>query len=363
MNRPSQNSNRIAIIGTIPPPFGGVSIHIERKLALLERANIGFTVYEQSCKDDPNRNIVPFKPSVFSFLKLLWRMPERLVHFHTNRLPVLAVAAWVLRFRRKNYIFTIHSEQPLRVIRGANVITRLAYKNCLRNASHIICVSSTIEEFMLSIGVPQSRTAVIPAFLPPTEKETCPTNIPEEVNRFLERYNKTVGTHGWFGYFIDGVHVYSFDHVVELAKHLKANHPDVGLYTIISGTYEESHRDQIFELRKAAQLEDNWMIIESQFVAAALYKKTDVFIRPTITDGDSVSIRECLFLDTPVVASDAVKRPKGCHIFPNRDFDAMLKLTIEALNSSAKPSALTTADGFENRLIQILEHNVKTTYS
>jgi glycosyltransferase involved in cell wall biosynthesis len=47
----------------------------------------------------------------------------------------------------------------------------------------------------------------------------------------------------------------------------------------------------------------------------------DLFVRPTNTDGDSVSIREALHLGLPVVASDAVSRPEVCSIFATRDMD------------------------------------------
>jgi glycosyltransferase involved in cell wall biosynthesis len=42
---------------------------------------------------------------------------------------------------------------------------------------------------------------------------------------------------------------------------------------------------------------------------------SDVFVRPTFTDGDSISVREALSLGIPVIASDCVERPDGVVLF------------------------------------------------
>jgi glycosyltransferase involved in cell wall biosynthesis len=50
----------------------------------------------------------------------------------------------------------------------------------------------------------------------------------------------------------------------------------------------------------------------------------DVFLRPTIEDGDSISVREALSLGVPVVASRVGMRPSGAILFRPGDVDEML---------------------------------------
>jgi hypothetical protein len=50
---------------------------------------------------------------------------------------------------------------------------------------------------------------------------------------------------------------------------------------------------------------------------------SDIIVRPTNTDGDSLTIREGLFLNKKVLASDVVKRPEGVVLFKNRDLNDM----------------------------------------
>ena len=285
-------------------------------------------------------------------------LPENLVHFHTNRLEALVIGTLILRLRRKTYVITVHSEAPERAIQSKNFLMRMIYNRPFQKAQHLICVNNNVQKYMHSLGVPQERTSVIPAFLPPTPQERSLDNIPQDVMQFTSGFDQIVGSHGCFGYFVNGTHLYSFDHLVRLAEYLKHNRPGVGMFTISSGTKvnEDDHRSEIMRLREEKGLTDSWMIIESQFTAAALLEKSDVFVRPTTSDGDSVSIRECLFLGTPVVASDAAIRPEGCRIFKTREFDQMLALVNKTLDESdVKIQPKISAGDFGPALTEVLK--------
>ena len=54
----------------------------------------------------------------------------------------------------------------------------------------------------------------------------------------------------------------------------------------------------------------------------------DIFLRTTLYDGDSISVREAIHLGTPVVATDNGMRPKGCDLVPISDL-AALSVAIE----------------------------------
>jgi glycosyltransferase involved in cell wall biosynthesis len=56
----------------------------------------------------------------------------------------------------------------------------------------------------------------------------------------------------------------------------------------------------------------------------ALMSASDVFIRPTLEDGDSISVREALELKVPVVASRVGTRPPGAILFHPGDVEDLL---------------------------------------
>lgn len=344
---------KLAIVGTVPPPFGGVSVHVKRKLALLREHGLDVTLYEQTGKSDAAAGIAPLPGGRLGFVKWLIRFQEPWVHFHFNKHAALALAANVIKVRRgKSYSITIHSERPVREFHAAGGSKQRTMRNYFRGAKHLICVSQPIADFMLeTLKVEGPKVSVLPAYLPPSADELAKTEIPEEVANFVRSRSRIIGSHGWFGYFVDGQHVYGFEHLARLAAEIAARRQEnVGLYTVISGVYEEEHRAAIMQLQEP--LKDHWLIVEQPFSCAALYQKTDLFVRPTVTDGDSVSIRECLDLQVPVLASDAVNRPAQCHLFPVGDYQQFAKSTWELiLNRDSKPQAASA--NFEQPLVDI----------
>jgi glycosyltransferase involved in cell wall biosynthesis len=60
--------------------------------------------------------------------------------------------------------------------------------------------------------------------------------------------------------------------------------------------------------------------------ALAVVAACDVFVRPTLVDGDAVSVREALALGRPVAASAVGARPPQAQLFPAGDAAALTEL-------------------------------------
>jgi hypothetical protein len=125
--------------------------------------------------------------------------------------------------------------------------------------------------WVIGIGISPKAGTVAPAFLPPTYAHTDHSNLPANVKRLVEAKPPIVGTHGWFGYFVNGIHVYSLDMVLSLAKALKDGFPQSCIYTVVSGLYDWKHREFILSERGQLQLEKIWLVVEEPFHAVALY--------------------------------------------------------------------------------------------
>jgi glycosyltransferase involved in cell wall biosynthesis len=57
----------------------------------------------------------------------------------------------------------------------------------------------------------------------------------------------------------------------------------------------------------------------------ALMGRSNVFVRPTFRDGDSISVREAVALGVPVVASNVGTRPDGVCVFEAGDVNGLVR--------------------------------------
>ena len=80
-----------------------------------------------------------------------------------------------------------------------------------------------------------------------------------------------------------------------------------------SGQYAEKHKGE------------DLFIITGTHSTYAIYKHVDGTIRNTATDGDSLSVRESLYLGLPTLVTDRVDRPEGCILFHYNDAESLNK--------------------------------------
>jgi glycosyltransferase involved in cell wall biosynthesis len=331
----------MAVVGRLPPPYGGVTVHITRLARLLVKCGIPYRIYDTDGRSDPDRHAVAGGNTPLWLLKFLVTVPEAGVHLHTNNVKTIMLAAAVLPWRKKRLLVSLHSEAPMRWYRGAGLARQRFWRWCVNRCHHVLAASQPLDAWLEELGLPTERRSVIPAFLPPSDAEMAVGDLAPEVTKFLDDHTPVIGSQGFFGYFLDGRHLYSFDMIHDLLLALRRRFPKLGVYTLISGTYEEDHRQRILAARARSGLDGSWIFLSGVANTVSLYSRTDLYLRPTVTDGDSVSVRECLFLGTPVVASDAVPRPAGCVLFRNRDrADMTAKVEGVLMNLEAQRQTL-----------------------
>ncbi len=85
-----------------------------------------------------------------------------------------------------------------------------------------------------------------------------------------------------------------------------------------------------------------------------LIAASDVFLRTTLYDGDSISVREALQLGVPVVATDNGMRPAGVHLIPRSDPEALRQaITTVLAERSVRVSPPPAADDSVERVFQL----------
>ena len=79
-----------------------------------------------------------------------------------------------------------------------------------------------------------------------------------------------------------------------------------------------------------------------------IFKYARVYVRPTKTDGDSLSVREALAMGCAVVTSDKAKRPSGALVYHTAE--EFFGMTKDVLLNGAELSNKVKSENFYNQI-------------
>jgi len=331
---------KIAIIGPYPKPYGGISVHI-RNFALYYlqfyydslKINIYNTSIQKEQVDNYNfiRRIASSRLKLNFLLRPLWLI-KPIIHFRPDILHYSGSASWVLRVATLLIAKLIRSKSILSV-HGAgfknNIFSKNSVKNLplsqkliwllIKNYNHIICDNNYQIRNLKALGYSENKISMISEFIPSIIREEDYVKIPNYIQEFYNQNELCMYGMGWDAN-IDGVDLYGIDMMLELMHQIKIryNKLKIGLTLKLLNASDKYLEKLKREINKKAL--DNILIIKEDIEEIyPLIEKADIMIRPTCTDGDSVSIREALHFNTSVITSDAVSRPEGCILFINRN--------------------------------------------
>ena len=173
-------------------------------------------------------------------------------------------------------------------------------------------------------------------------------NLPEELFHYVSSHYPLLGATVYVPQSGTLYPEYGIELLVEALATLKVIYPNIG--TVIMGPTEEA-RKQIKGLRH----DDHTVKFTGPLphdLALGLMRKLTMFVRPTYTDGDSISVREAMALSIPVVASDTDYRPPGVIIFKKGNLNNFLS-TMTKILKDPKSGAVKTEGNDEEESISI----------
>jgi glycogen synthase len=190
-------------------------------------------------------------------------------------------------------------------------------------------VSRPVLEALAVAGVDRVRLVELPAFLPAAVR---PGELSESVREAREKHGMLLSAA------IAPSPVYGARVLWAALLQLRRTRPELGILVFGPGSDALAG-----ELEKAGVREFVYGLGElSHADALAAMAVSDVFVRPTLADGDAISVREALALGVRTVASDVASRPAGTHIFTAGDPYALAEAVERALQSD--PPAIASAD-------------------
>jgi len=302
---------------------GGISIHIRRLVELLLN-DYNVDIIDESRLVDNDGEVFNIRnKQFFKYFKKIVNTDILHVHTTVQLLRLFHVLVGFLFF--KKIIVTIHS---LSVVKNKKDMFILRFT--LFFAKQIIVVSEEIKQ-----KIKIKRAIILPAFLPPiiiNEDE-----LPNEVTLLLQKNKdkKLIVSNAYKLNIHKGQDLYGLDLLIYVANLAKKNKDNIKIIFIIT-TLEvniELYKKYI-KIIDSEELNDYISIFTYPISFVKLIQKSDIVIRATNTDGDALTIREALFLNKPIIASDVVKRPEGTILFKNRDSVDLYNKIIETINKN-----------------------------
>lgn len=320
----------ILIVGPYPPPLGGVSTHVSRLAALLEERGVRVGVLNHFGHTDGPPVIGALHRNPLRYWRELRRMSAPVVHYHHGRLSTL-VAVAVARRRSSTYVATIHGQRLARQLE-IPVLCWLA-RWALRRFDELVAVSLEIAQ-SLELRVGHSRITLLPAYLPADElRGKAPGGAPAE---FLRPPGRTLLVSAYrIAAAPDGSgDVYGLDRAVETFLRLAPRHPDLRLGIFVAKAVRGRWARRYIKAQTARVTEhgvaDRFALYVGENLTAA-FGHDVLYLRPTRSDGDAVSVREALAAGRDVIASDAVIRPPGTETIAGDEAEAWCEAVERAL--------------------------------
>jgi glycosyltransferase involved in cell wall biosynthesis len=263
------------------------------------------------------------------------------LHLHTNGHNVkswlLALGCGLAGQFRGGSILTLHSGMVSGYLLTAPRWRRKLAALACSLYTQVICAGPETSSALLSLGV---ESEVLPAFLSAGSPEVSPeSGLLEWIGQHRPLFSTVLFFRPEYG----------FDLLVAALARLRRIYPSLGCLVMGSGEQRAAAGQRIRE----AGLEDSVLLLGDvpHDACLALMSAGDVFLRPSLADGDSISVREALSLGIPVVASRVGARPAGAILFRAGDVEEMLAAVELAL--AAKRSNPPRAAGSIDRLLEI----------
>jgi glycosyltransferase involved in cell wall biosynthesis len=124
----------------------------------------------------------------------------------------------------------------------------------------------------------------------------------------------------------------------------------MGFVFVLSDGKDTKYFNKLLLLIEERGVVDNFLFLTEECQFYPILMKSTLFVRPTNTDGDALSIREAISYNIPAVSSNVVTRPKEAVLFKNRDInDLYEKVEHVLINYKEYKEKLYKMDAKDNR--------------
>jgi glycosyltransferase involved in cell wall biosynthesis len=313
-------------VGGFPPPYGGVSIYIKRLKEYLDSLGMSNYVWDISHVKKNENHVISMRFLLIPFF-LLIRKDISIIHYNVSGFLGKQYIGFFNRlfFKNRKKVLSIHGK-----VQGLFLHHQKSMINILNTFDAIICVKKNDKEYLIKKGI-NVDIYEIPGFIPPIIKNHEIKEISQRVWSFIDKHDPIISANASRISFYNNRDLYGIDMCIDLCSKIKSNYPNIGFVIFLPEIGDLTYYKKIRKMIDDKGIRDNVLIYAKPCQFYPILLKSDIFVRPTNTDGDAVSVREALFFKVPTIASDVVPRPNGTILFSTRDIDDFNSKVLKAL--------------------------------
>lgn len=317
---------KVLQMGPYPPPHGGVQTNLValRNYLLAHGSDclvINLTRHRREEKDG-----IYYPKAAWEVARLLLHLDYEIIHLHVGGNMALRHAGMMFLcslIPGKKTVFTFHSGGYPSSEAGRRARWWSLRGFALRRLDGLIAVNDELADLFHRFGVPSARIRFIPPYC--VENPDPETQLPSALENFFRAHDPLLVT-------VSGLEPeYDLPLQIEALGRLLARFPQMGLAIAGGGSREAEIRDLV----AAKAYRDHVLLCGDlpHAVTLCAIRNSDLFLRTTLYDGDSISVREALYLGTPVIATDNGMRPTGVSLIPIGDLHALCRAIEEQLHA------------------------------
>jgi glycosyltransferase involved in cell wall biosynthesis len=261
--------------------------------------------------------------------RLLMTLRYDVAHMHVGgrlhpRLAALALLAGLVPGRKA--ALTFHSGGYPSSPEGRAARPRSLRGVALRRLDRVVAVNEEIAAWFRQVGVAPGRIRLISPYALPAGPPAL--EPPEPLRSFMERHQPVLVSVGGLEREYDPLLQ------VEALGRLREKFPRAGLVLVGEGSLRGELR------RRADETPYGGHVLlcgdVGREVALRVIADSDLMLRTTLYDGDSIAVREAVHFGVPVVASDRAPRPEGVRVVPAQDLSRLCEAAEQSLSNGAR---------------------------
>lgn len=317
-------TKRILLIGPAPENVGGISMHLRRLVATLK----GYCDFD-FIDEGRIRRKEYFNIRSLNLFTYFWKVLKAdVVHINSGAYVLRMLNVIMCRLiLRKHTVVTVHRD-PSRD--SMTTITKRILSMC----NTVIGVS---EDARNQLELPGKCEYVhLPAFIPPVLDDE--PQLDEQLTSWIEKVRNQqdsvlMVSNASNLVFNKGQDLYGLDICCEAMKELCDTSKRFFLIFVVVNCDVPHLLEAYHQTIKQMNLENNILLLKQPLSFVRLISMSDIVLRTTNTDGDSITVREALSLGTPVIASNCVERPEGTILFECRNTHSLVETILGTVKS------------------------------